>query len=476
MEKPESERSYEQKTPRQSDEHRLFPSYPPPEIPDHKLLKFIGKGAYGEVWLARSATGSFRAVKVVYQNTFEDLRPYEREFRGILEFEPISRTHSAQVDILHVGKNEEAGYFYYVMELADDVSSGSLADSNNSQSKDNGSSTYRKTNSVDVNHYSPRTLRFELKQRGRLPPMECLQIAESLTDALTHLHAHGLVHRDIKPSNVIFVRGRAKLADIGLVAPSDATLTFVGTEGYVPPEGPGKVQADIYSLGKVLYEMATGNDRHEFPKPPREIEKSAEHALFLELNAILLKASEDALKMRYQSASELLADVRTALARKSVRRKHFVSSACMGALKGVGIAATTTLLVLVAFKAFNSSQEAKPIISASRTLPINFELERMGIHFAWRKFDISRDGKKILFVDPDSRLFLYADGELHPVLEELARDWALSHPSWSWDSKTFVVSGYQREPTKKNQFRRRRRFPGRFGRSKCRRVERPMDC
>jgi serine/threonine protein kinase len=57
------------------------------------------------------------------------------------------------------------------------------------------------------------------------------------------------------------VNGIPKLADIGLVARAEATLSFVGTEGYLPPEGPGTRQADIFSLGKVLYELSTGQDR-----------------------------------------------------------------------------------------------------------------------------------------------------------------------------------------------------------------------
>src|SRR5436309_7850493 len=97
----------------------------PPRIPDHQLLRCIGRGAYGEVWLARSVLGEYRAVKVVYRKNFEHERPYEREFQGIQKFEPISRTDESQVDVLHVGRDEQAGYFYYVMELADDAGDGS---------------------------------------------------------------------------------------------------------------------------------------------------------------------------------------------------------------------------------------------------------------------------------------------------------------------------------------------------------------
>src|ERR1043165_4500091 len=95
------------------------PHTPSPEIPDHKLLRCIGRGAYGEVWLARSIIGTCRAVKVVWRRSFETDRPFEREFAGIQKFEPVSRSHDNLVDILHVGRNDEVGYFFYVMELAD---------------------------------------------------------------------------------------------------------------------------------------------------------------------------------------------------------------------------------------------------------------------------------------------------------------------------------------------------------------------
>ena len=90
-----------------------------PAIPDHELLKKIGDGSYGEVWLARSAVGTLRAVKIVWRKTFGHEHPFEREFKGIQKFEPISRSHEGMVDILQIGRGD--GYFYYVMELADDA-------------------------------------------------------------------------------------------------------------------------------------------------------------------------------------------------------------------------------------------------------------------------------------------------------------------------------------------------------------------
>src|SRR5882672_9668828 len=92
-----------------------------PTIPDHQLIRHIGEGSFGEVWLARNVMGTFRAVKIVYRKTFDHDRPYEREFKGIQKFEPISRSHEGLVDILQIGRGD--GYFYYVMELADDADS-----------------------------------------------------------------------------------------------------------------------------------------------------------------------------------------------------------------------------------------------------------------------------------------------------------------------------------------------------------------
>src|SRR2546423_14134423 len=158
-----------------------------PRIPDHELLRRIGEGAYGEVWLARNVMGTFRAVKVVYRSTFTDDRPYEREFSGIKKFEPISRSHANQVDILHVGRNEQAGYFYYVMELADDASADSLSHPMG-EGRGEGQAFPVSTLAVHPETYIPKTLRSELQRRGRLPFDECLDLALALATALEHLH------------------------------------------------------------------------------------------------------------------------------------------------------------------------------------------------------------------------------------------------------------------------------------------------
>src|SRR6188508_1286864 len=89
------------------------------EIPDHTLLRVIGRGSYGEVWLARNVMGTHRAVKIVRRTAFDSDRPYLREFEGIRRCEPVSRAHDGLIDILQMGRNDSDGWFYYVMELAD---------------------------------------------------------------------------------------------------------------------------------------------------------------------------------------------------------------------------------------------------------------------------------------------------------------------------------------------------------------------
>ncbi len=272
-----------------------------PQIPDHKLLRCIGRGAYGEVWLARSVMGAHRAVKIVWRQSFDTDRPFERELGGIQKFEPISRAHDGLVDILHVGRNDDGGYYFYLMELADDVRGGPQ---------------------VDPDQYQAKTLQREIQERGRLPVQDCLRISLCLTNALGYLHEQGLVHRDIKPSNIIFVKGAPKLADIGLVCGTEGTQTSVGTEGYIAPEGSGTPQADLYSLGKVFYEMGTGKTRDQFPELPTDLRENADAAALLEFNEVLLKACAGDARRRYQSAHELETDLALLEMGRSVRAKR----------------------------------------------------------------------------------------------------------------------------------------------------------
>jgi hypothetical protein len=72
-------------------------------IPDHEHIRKIGSGSYGEVWLARNVIGTLRAVKIVRRDQHESAESFEREFKDLQKFEPVSRTHEGLVDILTLG-------------------------------------------------------------------------------------------------------------------------------------------------------------------------------------------------------------------------------------------------------------------------------------------------------------------------------------------------------------------------------------
>lgn len=263
-----------------------------PEVPGYELFNPpFGEGAYGKVWLARNAGGQWRALKVIYLAKFDqDADPYEREFKGISRYKPVSDQHPGLLRVDFVSEKLD-GYFYYVMELGDPLEAG----------WEHEPSTYK-----------PRDLVSErARTHGRrLPVRECIRIGLALTDALDFLHRQGLTHRDIKPQNIIFVNGHPKLADMGLISeirPPDQVRTMVGTPGYMPPspERPGTPQADIYALGMVLYVLSTGRGAALFPEIATSLVDASEPPDFFPLNNLILKACQPDLAQRYASAAEM---------------------------------------------------------------------------------------------------------------------------------------------------------------------------
>ncbi len=243
-----------------------------PDIPDHEIIRCIGYGAYGEVWLARSITGTYRAIKTIWREDFQDEASFRREFEGVLFYEPIARSHHGLVHILHIGQLQgDFPMYYYVMELADDAHTGHV---------------------IEPERYTPRTLLNDIRRydHSPMPIDQVISVGCQLARALRYLHGEDLAHRDIKPANIIFVHDRAKLADAGLIV-HGAGLGFVGTQGYIPPDGPGTPRADVYALALVLYEMISGKDRMEFPDLPDETPDQDQHQKWLSFNRLICQAA-----------------------------------------------------------------------------------------------------------------------------------------------------------------------------------------
>ena len=259
-----------------------------PEIRDHETIRMIGRGAYGEVWMARSVTGALRAVKVVWREDYDHPGSFEREFEAIKKYEPVSRRHPGLVPVLQVGRSDAAGFYYYVMELADDLERG---------------------RDIDPENYRPHSLAAQMRRDGRVSASDCVTLGANVAEGLDYLHRNNLIHRDVKPSNLIFTDGQCRLADIGLVALL-GQRSFVGTEGFVAPEGPGTAAADIFSLGMVLYEASTGKDRLDFPDIPSSRETGEKLEIWRRLNQVICRACAPKARERYVNAIEMSLDLR----------------------------------------------------------------------------------------------------------------------------------------------------------------------
>ena len=230
------------------------------------MLRPIGRGGFGEVWLATNrTTGHLRAVKVIPLARSGATDPAGREITSITRLEANLRTkHENLLDIHHVGKTAE--HLFYVMTPADDVS-GVAA------STESG--------------YRPASLAQRLES-SPLEPEECRRYAQELLAGLEHLHQAGMVHRDVKPANCLFVDGRLKLGDFGLLTEAHPLVSRVGTQTYMPPDGRMDTRADVYAAGLVIYEMISGMPADRFPRLGERAAEIARDGTLARLNRLAL--------------------------------------------------------------------------------------------------------------------------------------------------------------------------------------------
>ncbi|MFE4913374.1 tetratricopeptide repeat protein [Streptomyces sp. NPDC056652] len=233
----------------------------------YRLLDRIGRGGMGEVWRARDESlGRQVAVKCL-----KPLGPQQDQSFTRIMRERFRREARVAAALQHRGVTvvhdfgEDDGVLYLVMELLDGRNLSQLLEDN---------------------------------QQHPLPVPHVVDIAEQVADALAYTHGQGIIHRDLKPANIMRLSdgtvkicdfGIARLGhDIGFTSRLTGTGIAMGTPHYMSPEqiGAGQVdhRSDLYSLGCVLYEIATGappfdlgdtwavlvGHRDTIPEPPRK--------------------------------------------------------------------------------------------------------------------------------------------------------------------------------------------------------------
>ncbi len=202
----------------------LKPSRPPTQVPGYEPRRFLGTGAYGEVWVAVDRnTGRQVAIKFYAHQGGLDWSILSREVEK-LAFLSADRY---VVQLLDVGWESDPPY--YVMEY---VEQGSLEEL--------------------------------LKREGKLAPRDAVALFREVAVGLLHAHGKGVLHCDLKPANVLLDQdSRPRLADFGQSRLSHEQTPALGTLFYMAPEQADlqavpDVRWDVYALGALLYAMLTG--------------------------------------------------------------------------------------------------------------------------------------------------------------------------------------------------------------------------
>ncbi len=213
---------------------------PPCDVPGYEPRRFLGSGAYGEVWVALDrTTGRQVAIKFYLHRGGLDwsLLSHEVEKLAFLSADRYV------VQLLDVGWDAEPPY--YVMEY---VEHGSLEE--------------------------------RMQNQGRLRPAEAVSIFQEIAVGLMHAHSKGVLHCDLKPANVLLDQdGKPRLADFGQSRLSHEQTPALGTLFYMAPEQADShampdARWDVYALGAMLYAMLTGSPPHRNAASSTELESA----------------------------------------------------------------------------------------------------------------------------------------------------------------------------------------------------------
>jgi len=260
----------------------------------YEIIEQIGTGGMSDVYKAKChKLNRYVAIKVMKSEFSED-KTFVSKFRA--EAQSVAGfTHPNVVNVYDVG--DENGIYYIVMELIEGI-----------------------------------TLKKYIEKRGKLPFKEAVSIAIQVANGLDAAHKHHIVHRDIKPQNIIISKeGKVKVTDFGIAkVASSSTINSSSTMGsvhYISPEqargGYSDERSDIYSLGITIFEMLTGtvpfdgdstvavavqHIQDEIPAP-----STVAADIPVSIDKIVLKCTQKKPDRRYQSAAELITDLKKSL-------------------------------------------------------------------------------------------------------------------------------------------------------------------
>ena len=209
-----------------------------PEIPNYKIIRKIGEGGYGRVYLAKfGGSGLYVALKLIKTENAA------RERSALEKYLKISGREN-MAEILDCGSTGD--FLFYSMPLSDPLDAAFPPEDFRWQPKSLQNLIAAKLDGASKPWFSPG---------------EILEIMEGVFDAAISLGESGLLHRDIKPDNILFFKGRAKLSDFGLIQRDARSISNIGTPLYSAPSwylAKGG-NPDAYGIASTLYTLISGN-------------------------------------------------------------------------------------------------------------------------------------------------------------------------------------------------------------------------